>query len=124
MELMEYDFQLVHISGKKNRRADTLSRRPDYNQGDNDNKNLVVLPPQFFSKIYTGMVMEQQDKKEERTPLSKDKNKSKKKDLSSSAKVAGSDEADPNNGKEWKHFMKGVGPEGHYSMQNQVEKDQ
>src|SRR5258708_23667362 len=111
---MEYDFQLIHISGKKNGQADTLSRRLDYDQGDNDNKNLVVLPPRFFSKIYAGMVMKQQNKKEERTPLSEDKNKSKKKDLSSSARVAGSDEADPNNGKEWKRFMKGVGPEEHY----------
>src|SRR5258708_37928376 len=95
---MEYDFQLVHISGKKNGRADTLSRRPDYDQGDNDNKGLVVLPPKFFSRIYAGMVMEQQDKKEERTPSSK-------------AKWAGSEEADPNNRMEWKRYLKGVGPE-------------
>jgi hypothetical protein len=48
-ELMDYDFELVHISGKKNGRADALSRRPDYDQGDEDNKNLVVLPAKFFS---------------------------------------------------------------------------
>ena len=47
-ELMEYDFKLVHISGKKNGQADTLSQCPDYDQGDNDNKNLVILPPKFF----------------------------------------------------------------------------
>ena len=51
-ELMEYDFELVHISGKKNGWANTLSKRPDYDQGDNNNKNLVMLPPRFFSKIY------------------------------------------------------------------------
>jgi len=49
---MEYDFELVHISGKKNGQADALSRCPDYSQGEEDNKNLVVIPPKFFSKIY------------------------------------------------------------------------
>ena len=43
-ELMEYDFQLVHILGKKNGRANALSRRPDHNTGEEDNKKLVVLP--------------------------------------------------------------------------------
>src|ERR1700761_9484522 len=51
-ELMDYDFKLIHISRKKNRWADTLSRCPDYDQGENDNKELVVLPPKFFSKAY------------------------------------------------------------------------
>ena len=50
MELMEYDFKLVHISGAKNGRADALSRCPDYDKGDDDNKKLVVLPEHFFSK--------------------------------------------------------------------------
>ena len=72
MELMEYDFKLVHISGKKNSQANTLSWRLDYDQDDNDNKNLVVLPPKFFQKIYTKMIT---DKKEERTPLSNNKMK-------------------------------------------------
>ena len=31
-ELMEYDFDLVHIAGAKNGRADALSRRPDYDK--------------------------------------------------------------------------------------------
>src|SRR6202012_5195599 len=42
-ELMDYDFELVHIAGKKNGRADTLSRRPDYEHSTNDNKDLVIL---------------------------------------------------------------------------------
>ncbi len=48
---MDYNFQLVHISGKKNGHADALSRRPDYDQGEDDNKQLVVLPPKFFSQV-------------------------------------------------------------------------
>jgi hypothetical protein len=51
-ELMDYNFELVHIAGAKNGRADALSRRPDYNQGEEDNKQLVVLPPGFFAKAY------------------------------------------------------------------------
>ncbi len=50
-DLMDYDFQLVHISSKKNGCMDALSRCPDYNQGEDDNKQLVVLPPKFFSQV-------------------------------------------------------------------------
>ena len=48
-ELMEYDFELVHIAGARNGRADALSRRPDYDKGEEDNKKLVVLPERFFA---------------------------------------------------------------------------
>jgi hypothetical protein len=51
-ELMDYNFELIHISGKKNGHADALSRRPDYNMGEHDNKQLVVLPPKFFADTY------------------------------------------------------------------------
>jgi hypothetical protein len=50
---MEYDFELVHLSGKKNGQADALSRRPDHDMGKEDNKQLVVLPPRFFTKVHT-----------------------------------------------------------------------
>jgi hypothetical protein len=53
---MEYDFKLVHISGKKNGCADALSRCLDHNTGDNNNKQLVVLPPKFFSQVYARMM--------------------------------------------------------------------
>ena len=48
MAVTEYDFELVHIAGTRNGRADALSRRPDYDKGDEDNKKLVVLPECFF----------------------------------------------------------------------------
>ena len=48
---MEYNFELRHITGKKNGRADALSRRPDYDTGDNDNKKLVVIPDKYFGKV-------------------------------------------------------------------------
>ena len=46
---MEYDFKLVHIAGARNGQAYTLSRCPDYDKGDEDNKKLVVLPECFFA---------------------------------------------------------------------------
>src|SRR5882757_974018 len=72
---MEYDFELEHISGKRNGRTDALSRRPDHNTRNEDNKGLVVLPERFFTK----------------EPIK--------------ARVAGSDWANPNNPQEWQAFV-------------------
>lgn len=86
----------------KNGRADTLSRCPDYNQSNNNNKNLTVLPPRVFSKAYYKLIKEgpKDDKKEERTPLLKKiKTKSKKKAIKFSIRMMGSEKANPNNGK-------------------------
>jgi hypothetical protein len=46
--LSEYNFEIRHIKGTANRRADTLSRQPDYNQGHEDNQNVTVLPEQIL----------------------------------------------------------------------------
>ena len=46
--LSEYNIELHHILGKTNGQADALSRLPQYNQGDHDNKNVVVLPNKLF----------------------------------------------------------------------------
>ncbi len=48
LELSEYDFKIRHIPGKQNGRADALSRRPDYNTGEDDNKEVIVLPERVF----------------------------------------------------------------------------
>ena len=45
---MEFDFEIRHIPGKANSRADVLSRRPDYDQGTRDNENIIVLPESVF----------------------------------------------------------------------------
>jgi hypothetical protein len=48
--LSEYNFEIRHIKGTANGRADALSRRPDYDQGHEDNQNIVVLPEQVFAQ--------------------------------------------------------------------------
>jgi hypothetical protein len=48
LELQEFPIKIHHIKGKTNGRADALSRRPDYDQGEHDNANVTVLPDQLF----------------------------------------------------------------------------
>ena len=48
LKLSEYDLEIHHIKGTLNGHADALSRRPDYNQGEDDNKDVVVLPDNLF----------------------------------------------------------------------------
>ncbi len=48
LELSEYDFEIRHLPGRLNGRADALSRHPGYDQGENDNKDVVVLPDRIF----------------------------------------------------------------------------
>ena len=50
---MEFDFEIRHIPGKANSRADALSRRPDYDQGTHDNENIIVLPESVFVRAVT-----------------------------------------------------------------------
>jgi hypothetical protein len=47
--MAEFPLELRHIAGKKNR-ADLLSRRPDYDNGSNDNEGVVALPESLFVK--------------------------------------------------------------------------
>lgn len=48
LELSEYDLKIHHIKGTSNSCADTLSHCPDYNQGEDNNKDIVVLPDHMF----------------------------------------------------------------------------
>ncbi len=45
---MTFFFTECHLPGRLNGRADTLSRWPGYDQGENDNKDVVVLPDHVF----------------------------------------------------------------------------
>jgi hypothetical protein len=53
LELSEFDIELRHIPGKSNGRADALSRRPDYDQGERDNEDVTVLPDHMFARTTT-----------------------------------------------------------------------
>ena len=53
VELADYDLTLKHKPGKENKIADALSRRPDYDTGENDNKGIVILPETMFIKSTT-----------------------------------------------------------------------
>jgi hypothetical protein len=48
--LSEYNFEICHIKGTANGRADALSQRPDYDQGQEDNQNITVLPERVFAR--------------------------------------------------------------------------
>jgi hypothetical protein len=48
-QLADYNFTLIHFPGTANK-ADALSRRPDYPQGEEDNDNITVLPPHLFAR--------------------------------------------------------------------------
>jgi hypothetical protein len=48
LALSEYDIEIHHIKGKSNGRADALSRRPDYDNRENDNRDITVLPNHIF----------------------------------------------------------------------------
>ena len=56
LELSEYDLEIHHIKGTSNGCADALSRRPDYDQGEDDNKDVTVLPDHLF--VRAGRVQE------------------------------------------------------------------
>jgi hypothetical protein len=49
--LCEYHYTLHHKPGKLNKKADLLSRRPDHEQGKDDNKDFVLLKPEHFRKL-------------------------------------------------------------------------
>jgi hypothetical protein len=51
LQLSEYNIEICHIKGTANGRADALSRRPDYDQGIEDNTNVVVLPKHIFARM-------------------------------------------------------------------------
>jgi hypothetical protein len=49
--LSEFEIKLVHILGKKNIQADSLSRRPNLCPQGTDNKDVIVLPEHLFVNL-------------------------------------------------------------------------
>jgi RNase H-like domain found in reverse transcriptase/Integrase zinc binding domain/Reverse transcriptase (RNA-dependent DNA polymerase) len=58
-DLAKYNFKMVHKPGKLNR-ADHLSRRPDYDEGKEDNKEVQVLQDAMFANAVVSLDLEQE----------------------------------------------------------------
>ena len=50
-KMQDYDYTIHHIEGKKNARADVLSRREGEENKKGDNKNITVLPVEVFRRV-------------------------------------------------------------------------
>ena len=50
--MQDYNFVIKHIPGETNK-SDALSRRLDYNKGEDDNTSVTVLPPELFIQSTT-----------------------------------------------------------------------
>ena len=44
-DLQEYDFKMTHIPGKTNVPEDAFSRPSGRDKGENDNQDIVMIPP-------------------------------------------------------------------------------
>ena len=64
LQLAEYNFEIHHISGTANEKADALSRRPNYDTGENDNQDVVALPDALFVRAITTIHTNHEDQDE------------------------------------------------------------
>ena len=58
LTLSKYNIKIHHFKGKANGRADTLSRHPDYNHGDQDNQDVMVLLDKIFVRAITESIID------------------------------------------------------------------
>jgi hypothetical protein len=65
LELQEFPIKIHHIKGKTNGHTDTLSRRPDYDQGEHDNANITVLPDKLFIRSLIEIGAEHDEQEEQ-----------------------------------------------------------
>lgn len=49
--LAEFKFKIHHQAGKANGHADALSRRPDYDGDEDNNKDMILLPKELFEPV-------------------------------------------------------------------------
>jgi hypothetical protein len=52
-EMSDYNIKLIHHAGVLNKGADALSRLPHYDQGEEDNEEVTVLPDYLFKFVVT-----------------------------------------------------------------------
>ena len=77
--LERFDFEIKHVSGKKQGKSDGLSRRADYNQGKEDNQNRTLLDSELFIQLLD--TLEEHDILSEIKSKLSDAVKTEKKDL-------------------------------------------
>lgn len=56
MELANFDFKITHKPGKVMAKADALSRRADYDKGENNNEDITLLPDHHFRSVSIDLV--------------------------------------------------------------------
>ena len=64
LQLAEYNFEIHHVKGTANGKADALSRRPDHDTGEDDNQDVVVLPDALFVRTVTTIHTNHEDQDE------------------------------------------------------------
>jgi hypothetical protein len=71
LELAEFNFTLIHKPGSTMICADALSRRPDYEKGDDDNSDITLLKPEHIRRHETSYLPSAlvEDIKREKTAL-------------------------------------------------------
>src|SRR6266567_905496 len=51
LELANFDFTLTHKPGRTMGKADALSRRPDFEKGENDNEDIILIEPHHIQRV-------------------------------------------------------------------------
>jgi RNase H-like domain found in reverse transcriptase len=57
--LADFNLEIKHLPGHRNQ-ADPLSRQPDYDDGSQDNKEVMALPDSLFIKLIESMAIDKQ----------------------------------------------------------------
>src|SRR5712664_3344305 len=55
-ELQQYHFKLLHKPGSTHTKPDFLSRPPGLDKGENDNKDIILLPEHHFRTLHSRLV--------------------------------------------------------------------
>jgi Integrase zinc binding domain len=63
--LADFNLEIKHLPGRRNQ-ADPLSRRPDYDDGSQDNEEVTALPDSLFIKLIELTAIDKQIKNQQR----------------------------------------------------------
>jgi hypothetical protein len=63
--LADFNLEIKHLLGRHNQ-ADPLSRHPDYDDGSQDNEEVMALPDSLFIKLIESMALDKQIRDQQR----------------------------------------------------------